>query len=774
MLLQPRGSTVSVPDGQQQSLGMGMRNTTIGTNNTPGLGMGQPTSIAEKLRAVLGSSLAQTNNNGYNWSQHATNLYEDDALRQLKGGVDISPESDSYFIERVAGAMEVYMQHIFHRSQSFYEVYKRGREEFRLTINGLPCEVRGAFIDEVSKMHDFTRIVATAGAPFFGKKLVDQLKDGSREQFTQNDYLDAAFIAIRNILSLELINWLMKSRKGREYAVRLPKEIQSRINNLEQMKDFTNSVFDFFGLTSPYANLEFKIPEVVRPDFQMLYGGVTNFTQNYYTAGAGNAQIVDDPQGNEDLLQLVYRNAQEATQTPNFQRTARATEESMSMSWDETRTDLQNLNADNKHLFNLGRFFHNIGKPDHYFIEDEMWQRIRHAFNKHSQMGKEQTCLPGTFRIVICDLQNNSGWHSTIVRSDDLDMQYVLSNPAKLLPLLEDPTLQKTWDVTNYNLSDQVEKNTLTIDIAECVKLEKGLPVTTFDKLVESRGTPQIYSSLEILNKNITKNYKKTNVVSFNVATWDTFTCSSVEDRIRIRDDLPFLFKDIEIENNPSFYQACRKLRAYFAEGIVNGEVGSFICSHLTNIVNNWLINCGGYSAVVDQFGRALSVDDVFEDIVELVEYLKERDPTAYHWLTQTHENHFLLENLKIFTLDNPYNKVDEEDIVSTAKYELELQVVRNLYLAVVNNRQGPHYVEKDIPLVIKRSAFPEYFDMVEKSFDSTLAVTGGGDIKITDKLIKFSENGTLWLFSYSMVDENVATLRRVEEAGTLVLLPLK
>jgi hypothetical protein len=93
------------------------------------------------------------------------------------------------------------------------------------------------------------------------------------------------------------------------------------------------------------------------------------------------------------------------------------------------------------------------------------------------------------------------------------------------------------------------------------------------------------------------------------------------------------------------------------------------------------------------------------------------------------------------------------------------------MYINVMNKRGGPAHLENDVPIVIKRSKFPEYFKMIEDGFDVTM-----GDnymSESTDKLLKFDESGNMWLFSYSIVDRNVATLRFVTRSKHLCLLAL-
>lgn len=437
--------------------------------------------------------------------------------------------------------------------------------------------------------------------------------------------------------------------------------------------------------------------------------------------------------------------------------------------WDEVRKDFNNLTPLNRKEFQLNRFFRNIGKQDHYVIPESDWTKIKHAYTKHSEMGLEETVMPGCFRIVIMDLEVDNGWFSTIVRAEGLNMQTVLTDPKKLLPLLEDPSLEDTWVVKPVELEEVNGGAGLDIEIETVRKLEQALPVIVVKDPVVSQASADLESTINSVNQRLTSQFTKESAVGFCAVPWDVYVCATPEEKRRLHNDLPFLFKDNT--ETVSFMNACAAITRYNDQGLISSELINFIDARYTTLVNDWLVNCAGYEGRKNA-KRHLSVTSAFNDFRALLEFLKERDPETGAYLVESEKVNYLNEQVKIFDFENPYRKGQaEESEIDKLKHELELVVARPMYINVMNKRGGPSHLENDVPIVIKRSKFPEYFKMIEDGFDVTM-----GDnymSESTDKLLKFDESGNMWLFSYSIVDRNVATLRFVTRSKHLCLLAL-
>jgi hypothetical protein len=757
-------------------------NNPMNPMNRPGYNMNQQQmgvtnaqmSPGDVIRNIMSQNLNNTNTatgGGFNWSATGGSLYEDDALRSLRTSQDNDPTSNAYLIDRVAGAMQMFLQQIYHRAGPFYEEYRKAREDFRMNEMQQVDEIRNAYIEDVCKQHEFTRIIAINAMPFFGKGLIELLRNGNRDQLQQAEYLNTAFIACRNVLFFEMINWLMKSPNGRRYTNRLTKAIQARISNLENFKEAAAAVYDVFGQTSPYNNLEFKRPESTRTDYNMLYGPASDYVQRSFEPEIATSAAFQD-EGMRDIYDMINRNASNRGQfqRPPQDRSLMIGGEVMK-SWDEVRQDFNNLNPGNRGEFRLNRFFYNIGKPNHYFIPESDWKKIQHAYRRHEEQKAEETVLKDCFRIVIIDLDNDSGWFSTIVRKEGLDMQSVLTDPAKLLPLLENPDeLDDSWVVKPYPLADVVVEKTMDIPIETVEKLEQAVPVIAVNEPVVSNSSSQLISTIDTINTRLTSKFTKINAVGFQAVNWDTYTCKSKEEKDLLYEDLRFLFKDNS--DRASFVNAVAAVARYEIQNKVDPGLIKFIGGHLTQVINNWLINCAGYNPNKNGQGH-LSVNNILTDYRPLIDWLKERDPETMLHLVEVDKANYLNESVRMFDFINPYTLAEgqEPSAIDLVKGELELVVGRQMYVNVINKRTGPAYTEANTPVRIKRSKWPEYFKMIEDGFDETMGEDG--DVMVTDKLLRFTESGGMWLFSYSTIDRNVATLRFVSHDKPLCLLSL-
>jgi hypothetical protein len=764
-------AAVQIPDGP---------NNSMNPMGRPGYNMNQQQmntaqqSPGDVIRNILSQNLNNTNaatGGGFNWGAAGGSLYEDDALRSLRTSQENDPTSNAYLIDRVAGAMQMFLQQIYHRAGPFFEEYRKAREDFRMNEMQQVDEIRNAFIDDVNKQHEFTRIIAINSMPFFGKGLIELLRTGNRDQLQQAEYLNTAFIACRNVLFFEMINWLMKSPNGRRYTNRLTKAIQSRISNLENFKEAAAAVYEVFNQTSPYNNLEFKRPESTRTDYNMLYGPASDYIQRSFEPQAVPSAAYQD-EAMRDIYNMVNQNANNRGQfqRPPQDRSLVIGGEVM-QSWDEVRKDFNNLKPDNRGEFRLNRFFYSIGKPNHYFIPESDWKKIQHAYHRHEEQKAEETVLKDCFRIVIIDLENDDGWFSTIVRKEGLDMQSVLTDPAKLLPLLENPDeLDDSWVVKPYPLADVVVEKTMDIPIETVEKMEQAVPVIAVDDAVIGNSSEGLLTTINTVNDRLTSRFTKINAVGFNAVNWDTYTCKSKEEKDLLHEDLAFLFKDND--GRASFVNAVAAVARYELQKKVSPDLIKFIGGHLTQVVNNWLINCAGYNPNKNGKGH-LSVSNILTDYRELIDWLKQRDPETMLHLVEMEKANYLNESVRMFDFVNPYTLTEgkEPTAIDLLKAELELTVGRRMYVNVVNKRTGPAYTEANVPVRIKRSKWPEYFKMIEDGFDETMGELG--DVTVTDKLLRFSESGGLWLFSYSIIDRNVATLRFVSHDKPLCLLGL-
>lgn len=761
MIKPTNNGSVTLP-GANAVNGMGQRNTGATMNAADPMSM---------YRQFVENS-ASTTAGGIKWEQYSAGGGFDKGLQEIANQSGPDADSIQFMAQSVVQANVMFLTSILNRNGRFYEVYRQTVEGFkRSDVTGAPCPVRDAFVTMFQKHQEFTRPVATNASPLFGWRLIIIKRETGREELEAKEYLRAAEIAIRSVLFMEMVQWLMKTQEGQIHARQLPRDLAAKMPNISKFNEAIDTACAAFGINNPYAGVTFEIATPARNDLlsnryegiaNQLYGGLNNV--------AGRREM-DEP---DDLFDYVLNNAAKAQGrervTPKYGQEDSNTFYGGNESWNKVRNDLENLTPKNKKEFQLNRFFHYIGKHNHYFIPETDWKAIKHAFKKHPEMRQELTAQDGCYRVVIIDLEADSGWFSTIVRSEKYDMPTLLTDPAKLLPLLDDPDGSGMLSVVAVPVKDLLKDKSLEISYEECRKLEKSIPVLTLPEQVVSHDSRDLEKSLANVNTRLTKNFTKENAVSFNALIHDTFSCASQEDKLRLFHDLPFLFKDSVMEKRPTWFSACKLLLTYFRQRTVDQEVCNFIDQRLTTVINDYLINSAGYDSYPHE-KNFLSVDSIVRDYDELDKEFEASDAIMYEMFNSTSPDSYLNEQLKIFTYKDPFNEDDREmSVIEQVKHEQELVLERPLHITYINNRGGPLYTDANQPIIMKRSQFPEYFELIEKSFEPTM---GSASFDATDKLVMFTKSNNLWLFSNSAIDKNIATLRHVSRKDTLVLLPL-
>lgn len=767
-LIRPSAS-VNVPQMGQLNVNANARTQMGGMGS-----MGQPMDPMAMFQQMASGGSSGSVAGGIKWEQYGTGGVYDQGMQEILSSSGPDQDSMQYHAMQVVNYNVVFMQQLISRVGKFYEVYRQTVESFRRNEAGHPCPVRDAFVTMFQRHQEFNRPVAIASAPLFGWRLIHIRQETGREDLPAGAYLGAAEIAIRSVLLMEMVNWLMKTAEGNMHARQLPKDLAAKMPNMDNYNDVISSACAAFGINNPYAGLKFEVKSAERTDLmtnryeqgaEYLYG-------NTGLAFEGKTEVGD--QG--DIFAMIRRNAQEYRgETPRTSSTASPDSPyGADLSWNRVRNDLDNLTFKNKAEFSLNRFFHNIGKPNHYVIPESDWKRIKHAFTKHAEMKQEETVQEGCFRIVILDLDNDIGWFSRIVRCEAYDMPTVLTDPTKLLPLLNDDGSDylKVETSAVEDVAGLKGEEALSIGVETCLLLQEKdkIPVITLKDQIVASSSKELEATLINVNQRVSKNFTKVNATAFNAKVWDTFSCASPEDKIRLFQDLPFLFKDSEMEKRPTFYSAMKALLKYFKQNIIGKELMTFIDTRLTTTVNDYFINCAGYDSFKHE-KNPLRVDSIVRDHEELDLYLERKDPALMKILNSNDKDHYLLESLKIFTYNHP-NKPDGKllSAIEEVKYAQELVLERPLFITFINQKGGPIYKDPNVPIQLKRSTFPEYFDLIEKGFEPTM---GNAPFDGTDMVVSFTTSDNLWLWSYSMADKNMATLRHISRRHPLVMLSL-
>lgn len=764
-MITPRNGSVTIPSGAMQQMQQQQQQS-----------YQQQANPAAQYRAYLEQAGSSTAAGSIQWERYGANGSMDQGLQDIINADSSQQDSMQILVASVAQANLWFVNQVLGRTGKFYEVYRATVEGFKISdVTLKPCPVRDAFVKMFSKHQEFTRPVGMNSSIMFGWSLICYKRSTGNDEIPSNQYLRSAEQAIRSILFMEMVQWLMKTVEGQEHARQLPMDLKGKMPNLDSYIGVIDTASSAFGVNNPYAGVSFEVTSPVRKDLasnqydtytaEKLYGGIAGFntTQENYSGEDATAK----------LNAMIARNAAE------YNRSKRSTGSS-NYDYNEgndpytayepikrKRSDYENITPQNRHEFKAVEYLNFTGKKNHYVLPECDWQKIKAGFRRHPDQGREETVLHHCFRIVIIDLELDDGWFSTVLRTDKYDMRTILTNPEKLLPLLEDPEGDGFYSVVVKTVEEVKADKTLRIEVEEARKLEKSIPAIVFNEAIVTNKAEDITGTINTVSKRLTKEIKGINGVCYNTKIWDTYTCSGSSEKEILFKDIPFLFRD-NPNKQPSFFNACKTLKSYFNTGRVSDELCEFIDGHLTQLINNYLINNAGYDSYPHEKGF-LSVDSIIDDYDDLDLEFEQNDPIMFGIFNNEDGDHYLVEALKIFTYKDAYlNRSDTATLVEKIQAEQELVIERPLHITSVSNSDGPTYTKPNEPVLMKRSQFPEYFELVERSFDKTM-----GDVSFdgTDKLIHFVNSNSLWLFSHSAIDKNVATLRHIKPGGTLVLL---
>lgn len=711
---------------------------------------------------------------GIKWDMVGNSRYEDDGLRALRGEINTEELINQEYIQKYSEAAATFFNSLAQRRGGMYAEYRAVLEHFRYNKKtGAMCHIRNAFVDTINSHPEFMVVIAKAGVPVFGQILIDMAKASTSGNLNESEYRKACQMAASMVLTMEFISWLCKSTAGREKAFALTPEIKKMVSDLERFKDAFTQACTTFGLSNPYAGLVFEISTPIRADSSMIMeaeralAGMTRF--------GGDAFMNHQPQESaEALLEQVFRTAQQANARYVPEDSHQNDNGFGQVEWETKEVDFGRITEENKKHYDYRRLFKWIGKDDWYFIPESDWKKVKHAFKRHpDQPEQEDTVLNGSFRAVKIDLDgNDEGWISTVIRAEGLDMATGFTDPQKLLPALEAVAGSTETQVTAIPAEKLLVKGkSASIPAAACEKLE-GIPVITLKEKVTEASSGAILSAISSTNKVLTANIKGTNATSFNTCIWEYFNCDSDEDRQRLTENLPFLFKDLE-DSNLSFYMRMKKIVDFFDTEVIDGELVDYIDTRLTLIVNDWLINSLGYPNNPDHH-RWLAAESIFEDYSELDNIFKEQDEEAFRCFNmEASPANFLTEQMKLFVAESVHNKESAKDtIIDKVQKGLRLVTERPIHFTIVNKRLPPSDIDQgNDPLLIRRSKFPEFFHLVESGFEPSMGK--GKEIKVVDKIIQFSQDESMWLFSYSSLDVNMATMRRVTTRRSLMMMAL-
>lgn len=759
-----------------------------GLGAQPGIG-GQsgPMAPGSTIRAIMGGAAERNGQpvGGFNWRTGAGGIETNEVLAgMLEAGGGIDAGSQEYYISKAEYPMVQFFNFMMRREQKlFYHNYITVRDAFILdNQTGVVDPIKKDFVEEISRRPEFIKTVGSQGMIIFGYILIEELRRSNKEEWTQQDYFNGVQLAVSHLLLLEFISWICYTKKGQGWINRLPKRLEEILNNLSVLKEQFSVMWDFFDAPFPYEKLDF----VKRISTPIEYARLNDPDMYAEFLGFTPGRKVDPGHQNIELqntLEMIRRNAQEFNnggyQQHQYQQAASQPQhEEVNMTWGNFRNDLENLDVQNKHTFDLKHYFKYTGRPNHYYVAESDWKHIQRVFRRHQDQRQEHAIARNIYRVIVIDLDKDDGWFSFPVRLENVDVPILIQNPALLLPPLDKMRAEgdQYENIVPVTL-EEVADDRLTVKIPAIKKHGKGTPAIVVSDPVVSTEAKTIVADINLITNKVTSDLKGQAACIFTeVSTWDVYEVKAPEIKTRLFHDVPFLFADSDLDERPNIVEAGIILGRYFEQKIIPEGLANFINGRLTDITNQWLSNVCGYNVVDGKGGGGkLQIESFITGIQLLNDHLRKTDALVWNALIDAEADNYLNNHLKMFHKVNRFLTAPENmSAIDKLKDDNNLYFIRDLYIANVVNDGGPIYVEPNVPQYIKRSVLPELFQLMEVCVE----VEGDGEtesetppLPYQDRLLRFSSTEHVWLFSHSIEDRNVATLRHVDTDKPLVLL---
>lgn len=723
--------------------------------------MQQPqASPSDMIRGLLSNSIhsqmERGSGSGLSWAEYESGHYgNQELLNKLRGE---TPEEDKtkYFLDQCSGYIKLYIDQLISRTGILYREATKSIENFRIDSNGFECPVRKAFIEDLTKRYEVFRILAINGSAYFGYFLVNVMKNRGNNNITETECFEGVNIAVRNVLSFEIIAWLNSSTRGKMYSHSLPDEIARSIANLDKFKEHSDAAFSMIGVPFPYSNLNFRPSVSTRPDLGYSSGIVTDFIvggsalQSSYSEGEVNYHNTDNTiaslqefvskAANQHHQDSIYRNHNPVTPNETYHST-----------FSTTRTDYENLNPYNRDEFGFKDHFHFIGRSNLFYVEENDWHNLKAGLIPAEGEVDDYGWGEGCYRVVEVDLSNpNSTYRTKLIRDKNISEVDVLTNPETLLGPYMSP---EEMEVALIEATKTKEDKEEFIEIDDRVARDEEIPFAYMDKTLTTSNTISLGNQVKALGVKLSpKNGNKSFMVGTKVKALEEYVFNDREDKSVIEGSLSFLMSEVDKSKHRPI-QLFGLIRTVFESNSLSGETMTFIDRVLTKRFNNFLIERLGFPDKKEEVGY-LRVSSIIRDHLELSTIAREHFTELNGYLTLSGEENPLYALFNIFT--------KEDEFIDPLLKDSVLGLRRDVYVVYHKGETGPISMNESI--LFKRSNFPTIMNGVESGVE---ALSLGKDIDFLDVLIKFDDAGPFWRYLPTPFDRNVKRL--VPVRGTSV-----
>lgn len=700
----------------------------------------------------------QQNARMINWEAGAAAGYQDPYLAELSEAAKLGADGSVEMLVRhkVSQAVEFYARSLGQKQGILYDVHMNTIKSFKIDkYTRQECPIHSKFIDTITRNIQYMNMVIRNSAAFFGFKLVGIVRksnslDADSSPFNQNNLSAATEHATRTVLFLEMVNWLDKSKQGREYAFNLPASIKEALLNLENIREFSNKVFAYFDAVSPYMELSFSKPS---PEAYSIINPA--LMENVFEDNPSTTCFRLPTGKVEDWLN--YEADRYAKDAPIQPKSVNTYSDELTWGRKTPEIDLTRLSRDNIHQYDFKKYFHPVpGLDNHYIIDPNQWACIERLYTNNPVGVWENAVVVVQANIDALNQGGMVEYEAKLCKvPKGVNVSQALTDPEKILPVLK---LDKDQDLVVVEISE--DKATKAIEekkspevipeVSEVGSVNKLIVVPTKDKIF-SANVDTVLEESDVIAQALTGNKLNTASV-ITIEGKANFTVNDPDEVAYIKETYADLFLSKTRPQNLSWYKLMGVLKRLTRDNDVSEGVANFLKMCTTQQLNSVLSGCYGFDLNRDE-PTFLKLDDIIDDFEDFVEYARENSTQLFEDMHSLEDNP-LLANSYVLIDDLLVNAKSMPD--STILKQRSLYLGREFVLYSINSTITPKF-KPNTKTNVNRSFFPSLFTTLDNVTDINKGV-----------LLRFNNEERLWLVQRSALTEDFMTLRVLKANSTL------
>lgn len=439
--------------------------------------------------------------------------------------------------------------------------------------------------------------------------------------------------------------------------------------------------------------------------------------------------------------------------------------------FDKPKLNIEDFTFENRMQFNLSEFGAALGATGYWILHRYHLDFITKAFRKQdgSSYSMRDTNVLGKLAVWKFDWEQGTFDYRFInySLSDPMEMNNLISDPSKLLPLMyeEDGVQKTTWDPKVMETSEFIREGY----------------IVPMEEMQELKEKPNVMVSSRPMAANISNDNTITRIDAFTeshdpTSKLDAFVLPMANTRqwtLPAGTDMDLFYSQFKLMvrgNKEERVDTARVIRALRGQCREYGdeEFVTFLKDYLTNLVNRWLVESRGYAETkADKTLEYLRAENIFEDLEDFLEYLKQYDNPALRAFMDYGSNDFIRNGIEILMskedaqkeFEEQFKKEDEETravMMTSAKRKIIFK--RDSVFINMIKENGP--VQLDA-VYLKESINPTLFAVVRKAIE----VAGRHFSEYPQVLMKFrkDQGNKVWALTRSGMDpEGVFVLRAV------------